>query len=116
LGEHVDMVKPGFSARVTGVRSTMSRSRSNPASSGTPLTSTLRSMKWVWSAIRCRSLAEMSKPAQPLRSAYMRRVIMVQAASPVTTRSNGLGPAFWPPLAGGSSATSAWPATLISTW
>ena len=34
------MVKPGFSANVTGVRSTISRSRSSPASSGTLLTST----------------------------------------------------------------------------
>jgi hypothetical protein len=42
--------------------------------------------------------------ASPLRSAYMRSVIEVQAPSPVITKSNGAGPASAPPTLTGSSA------------
>ena len=42
--------------------------------------------------------------SQPLRSAYMRKVIEVQAPRPDMMKSKGAGPASAPPMSTGSSA------------
>src|SRR5436190_699321 len=53
--------------------------------------------------------------SQPLRSAYMRSVIAVHAARPLSSNPKGDGPRSPPPPAAGSSATSWWAPTRRST-
>ena len=57
-----------------------------------------------------------SPTSHSLRSAYISRVIAVQAAREAASTLVGEGPSSAPPLAGGSSMTSVWPPSISTSW
>src|SRR6185503_500650 len=105
---------PARTVRVTGVFSAISSSWSHCADSSGASDESRRAIK----ALPSWSLSSVSETRrapidQPLRSAYILSVIAVQPPSAASSRLYGPGPAFCPPAACGSSASSVNPAVSI---